>query len=260
MTDKLWLSRKHHLNQLHSWLGVLTVFFRKPEIQGPVAESLVSANRWLRGIKMYRFPWYLTLVSTNHASTNPGLVGKSNNLHHYMYVWEASENMDCGWPWCNFFTLVVCSADLDIVCSGSSSHHHYSFLFMHRISTQVIGVNGKYPWSWLTPCATNTFMLGWVWFIMCWLSVPVKVPVTQTRLLHAVRVASNKKCSKPKHTCKCNYIMPCFPCLAFLYKVTLHSNFEQLWLMSHKLMSQYRINIPISVNKFSTSLDYVIVV
>ena len=98
MTDKLWLSRKHHLNQLHSRLGVLTVFFRKPEIQGPVAESLVSANRWLRGIKMYRFPWYLTLVSTNHASSNPGLVGKSNNLHHYMYVWEASENMDCGLP------------------------------------------------------------------------------------------------------------------------------------------------------------------
>ena len=43
--------------------------------QGPVARSLVSANRWLRGIKMYRFPWYLTLVSTNHASSNPGQVG-----------------------------------------------------------------------------------------------------------------------------------------------------------------------------------------
>ena len=28
---------------------------------GPVARSLVSANRWLRGIKMYRFPWYLNL-------------------------------------------------------------------------------------------------------------------------------------------------------------------------------------------------------
>ena len=40
--------------------------------QGPVARSLVSANRWLRGIKMHRFPWYLTLVSTNHASSNPG--------------------------------------------------------------------------------------------------------------------------------------------------------------------------------------------
>ena len=36
--------------------------------QRPVARSLVSANRWLRGIKMYRFPWYSTLVSTNHAS------------------------------------------------------------------------------------------------------------------------------------------------------------------------------------------------
>ena len=41
---------------------------------GPVAQSLVSTNHWLRGIKMYRFPWYLTLVSTNHASSNPGLL------------------------------------------------------------------------------------------------------------------------------------------------------------------------------------------
>ena len=52
-------------------------------LQGPVARSLVSANRWLRGIKMYRFPWYLTLVSTNHASSNPGqarVPGKQINL------------------------------------------------------------------------------------------------------------------------------------------------------------------------------------
>ena len=35
----------------------------------PVVRSLVSANRWLRGIKTYRFPWYLTLVSANHASS-----------------------------------------------------------------------------------------------------------------------------------------------------------------------------------------------
>ena len=25
---------------------------------------------------MYRFPWYLTLVSTNHASSNPGHIAK----------------------------------------------------------------------------------------------------------------------------------------------------------------------------------------
>ena len=43
-------------------------------VQGPVARGLVSANRWLRGIKTYRFPWYLTLVSANHASSNPGQV------------------------------------------------------------------------------------------------------------------------------------------------------------------------------------------
>ena len=46
-------------------------------IPGPVVRSLVSANRWSRGIVTYRFPWYLTLVSANHASSNPGLIVKS---------------------------------------------------------------------------------------------------------------------------------------------------------------------------------------
>ena len=44
-----------------------------PKDQGPVARNLVSANSWLRGIKSYRFPWYVTLVSANYASNNPGL-------------------------------------------------------------------------------------------------------------------------------------------------------------------------------------------
>ena len=40
------------------------------QLLGPVAQSLVSANRWLRGIRTKRFPWYLTPVSANHASSN----------------------------------------------------------------------------------------------------------------------------------------------------------------------------------------------
>ena len=48
--------------------------FRLRDIQlGPVVRSLVSTNPWLRAIKTYRFPWYLTVVSANHASSNPGL-------------------------------------------------------------------------------------------------------------------------------------------------------------------------------------------
>ena len=46
---------------------------------GSVVRSLVSANRWLRGIKTYRFPWYLTLVSANHALSNPGLEAATAN-------------------------------------------------------------------------------------------------------------------------------------------------------------------------------------
>ena len=33
-----------------------------PSEAGRVAQSLVRTNRWLRGIKTYRFPWYLTLA------------------------------------------------------------------------------------------------------------------------------------------------------------------------------------------------------
>ena len=57
-----------------------TSAYRKPRSGklGPVARILVSANRWLRGIKTYRFPWYFTPVSDNHASNNPGLDAKVN--------------------------------------------------------------------------------------------------------------------------------------------------------------------------------------
>ena len=54
--------------------------------QGPVARSMVSANRWLRGIKRYRFPWYLTLVSTKHASSNPGQAEKTFSYHGHVLV------------------------------------------------------------------------------------------------------------------------------------------------------------------------------
>ena len=42
---------------------------------------------------MYRFPWYLTLVSTNHASSNPGLgVKKDINFHLYDLFNRTQEN------------------------------------------------------------------------------------------------------------------------------------------------------------------------
>jgi len=47
-----------------------TVASRFANVQRPVVRSLVSANCWLRGIKTYRFPWYLTLFSANYASSN----------------------------------------------------------------------------------------------------------------------------------------------------------------------------------------------
>ena len=40
------------------------------QLRGRVARSMVSVNHWLSWIKTYRLSWYLTSVSTNHASSN----------------------------------------------------------------------------------------------------------------------------------------------------------------------------------------------
>ena len=44
-----------------------------------------------------------------------------------------------------FLLFLVCSADLD--CSGSFSHHvkFSCLMFMHKISTRVVCLNGKHP-------------------------------------------------------------------------------------------------------------------
>ena len=43
--------------------------------------------------------------------------------------------------------LLVSSVDLDILCSGSFSHHakFYSFMFMHKISSRMVCVNCRHP-------------------------------------------------------------------------------------------------------------------
>ena len=43
-----------------------------------------------------------------------------------------------------FLPFSVCSADLDLLCSGQFTHHFKfnRFIFQHKISTQVVCVNG----------------------------------------------------------------------------------------------------------------------
>ena len=73
------------------------------------------------------------------------LVGKSSGLLHS--VWEALENMGCNLKPSIFLLFSACSADLDVLGSGFLSYHikFFSFMFMHKISTRVVCVNGKHP-------------------------------------------------------------------------------------------------------------------
>ena len=75
-------------------------------------------------------------------------VGKSNGPHHF--IWEASENMGCDLRRCdaiNLFFYPFQSVQLIwiySVCSGLFTHHFKfnRYIFLHKISTQVVCVNG----------------------------------------------------------------------------------------------------------------------
>ena len=114
-----------------------TISVKHPiNIQGPVARSLVSANLWLRGIKMYRFPWYLTLVSTNHASSNPGYIlqevtlslskdfvhyfprSRSGQVHSLMSALTCVRSVDTN------LTLITCPSPKSFVCNLPDSGRH----------------------------------------------------------------------------------------------------------------------------------------
>ena len=70
------------------------------------------------------------------------LVGTSNGW--CISVWNASEMRRIHF---SSLLLKVCNADLEILCDGSFSHHvkSYSFMFLQKISTRVVCVNGEHP-------------------------------------------------------------------------------------------------------------------
>ena len=94
---------------------------------GTVARSLVSANRWLRDIKTYRFPWYLSLVNANHASSNPGL--DINTTPYLISRWQILHCLLNSFPKLN-------SYDVPYVCTR--------VLVVDMLCTLRIAWNGKY--------------------------------------------------------------------------------------------------------------------
>ena len=72
-------------------------------------------------------------------------VGKSNDSPTLFWKLQKIWAVICGDA--IFLRFSVCSADLDILCSGSFSHlvKFCSFPFLHKISTWVVCVNGEAP-------------------------------------------------------------------------------------------------------------------
>ena len=73
-------------------------------------------------------------------------VGKSNAVRHS--VWKSQKISAVIYGNLIFLHLEVCSADLDMLCSGFFSHKKMlskkKYMFVHKISSRV--VNGKHPW------------------------------------------------------------------------------------------------------------------
>ena len=70
---------------------------------------------------------------------------KLNNSRQF-FRRKASEHMGCDLRQCNHLLFLVCSADLDILCSWSFSHHvkFHNVMFMHKFSIRVVCVKGTY--------------------------------------------------------------------------------------------------------------------
>lgn len=90
--------------------------------------------------------WYATLLSTLRATHNKDISTSSQMLitdiylQHYgdaNYVREASKHMSCGLEVKQFFYFLVSSADLDILCTESFSHHVNYLMVAHKISNKM---------------------------------------------------------------------------------------------------------------------------
>ena len=81
---------------------------------------------------LYRCPWLLTM---ENQMVPP--------FRKHQKLWAVI------WGNAVFLLFLACSADLDILCSGLFYHHvkFDSFIFMHKIFTRVVCVNGKHPIS-----------------------------------------------------------------------------------------------------------------
>ena len=86
-------------------------------------------------------PWVLTI----YIGKQKIRVGKSNGLRHCF--WEPSENMGCDLRQCNFSTLFSLLSLFGYTLYWIVFPHcqFYSFMFMQKISIQVVCVDVKHP-------------------------------------------------------------------------------------------------------------------
>ena len=119
-------------------------------LQGPVVWSLVSANHWLRAIKTYRFPWYLTLVSTNHASSNPGLDWQSISLAQLYFSFKP-DSSNCQWEAVKEIEDCISDDDLSSVVNQ-----------WHRVNFLSSAHTSSYPHHWVNCCQYLCHKICWV--------------------------------------------------------------------------------------------------
>ena len=76
---------------------------------------------------------------TYHGKSNGSAIPFGKHQKLWVVIWGDAV----------FLLFLACLADLDILCSGSFYHHvkFDSFIFMHKISSRVVCVNGKHPIS-----------------------------------------------------------------------------------------------------------------
>ena len=140
----------HYYDYLFPWYYALSdtkkklqKYYEHSSLKGLQVTECYLPIHLIKEVKICRYFVFWTLKKVNGPNVTAKIACKQQKIRvrHLQYIWAVF------WGDAIFLLFSVCLAVLDILCNWSFSYHvnFFSFMFMHKISSRVVCVNGKHP-------------------------------------------------------------------------------------------------------------------
>ena len=121
----------------------LKKYYEHSSLKGLQVTECYLPIHLIKEVKICRYFVFWTLKKVNGPNVTAKIACKQQKIRvrHLQYIWAVFGGDAI------FLLFSVCLAVLDILCNWSFSYHvsFFSFMFMHKISSRVVCVNGKHP-------------------------------------------------------------------------------------------------------------------